>query len=65
MVTGEESEEKFKLQTAVGKLMASVFCYNEGTFLMEFRVKCADVKKSHNNFVEGFGQTVLSIKFQS
>jgi hypothetical protein len=38
------SENKFKLDIAVGKLMAILFCYIEGKLLVEFGAMCADVK---------------------
>jgi hypothetical protein len=40
----EECENKFKVQTAVGKVMASILCYSGGTLLVEFRATSADVK---------------------
>jgi len=37
-------ENKLKVQTAVGKVIASIFCYSEGTLSMEFRAIFVDVK---------------------
>jgi len=44
----------------MGKMVASVSCYSEGTLLVEFREMCADVKEVTTKY----GQTAISVSFQ-
>ena len=57
----ETLEKKFKVHTAVDRVMAGLLCYSEGILLVELRAMCADVKKVTTNFV----QTTISINFPS
>jgi len=46
---------KFKLHTAVAKVMARYFCYSEGTLFVELRAISADFKEVTTKF----GQTAI------
>jgi hypothetical protein len=54
---GEQNENKYKVQSAVGGVMANIFCYSGGTLLVEFRAMCAGVTEVTTKF----GQTAISV----
>jgi len=58
---GIARRDTYRVQTAVGKVMASIVCYSDGTLLVEFRAMCSDVKEVTTKF----SQTAISINVPS